>query len=44
MRDKLKEFQSQLDQAENALQEELKKRELTIVKSAAIHIQQITDK
>ncbi|KAI4459247.1 centrobin [Holotrichia oblita] len=44
VREKLKEFQSQLDKAESSLQEELKKRELTIAKSAANHIQQIADK
>ncbi|GJQ83172.1 hypothetical protein Trydic_g18199 [Trypoxylus dichotomus] len=44
VRDKLKEFQAQLDKAESSLQEELKKRELTIAKSAAGHLQQIADK
>lgn len=44
VRDKLKEFQTQLDHAESSLQDELKKRELTIVKSAAMHIQQISEK
>lgn len=44
VREKLREFQSQLDKAESSLQDELKKRELTIAKSAANHIQQIADK
>lgn len=44
VKDKLKEFQTQLDQAETSLQEELKKRETTIIKSAALHIQQLSEK
>ncbi|XP_065169729.1 filamin A-interacting protein 1-like isoform X2 [Atheta coriaria] len=44
VQDKLKEFQSQLDRAETSLQDEINKRELSIAKTAATHIQQITDK
>lgn len=44
VREKLKEFREQLEEAENSLQEELKKRELAIVKSAATHIQEISNK
>ncbi|XP_044261954.1 protein FAM184A-like isoform X2 [Tribolium madens] len=41
---KLKEFQKQLDDAEKALKEELSRKELSIAKTAASHIQQISDK
>lgn len=44
VQDKLKEFQSQLDRAETSLQDEINKRELSIAKTVATHIQQITDK
>jgi soluble cytochrome b562 len=41
---KLKEFQNQLDEAEKALKAELSKKELSIAKTAASHIQQISEK
>ncbi|XP_056634825.1 repetitive organellar protein [Diorhabda sublineata] len=41
---KLKEFQCQLDETENKFKEEIKKREMAIAKSAATHIQQISEK
>ena len=41
---KLKEFQTQLDDAEKALKEELSRKELSIAKTAASHIQQISEK
>ncbi|EFA00864.1 centrobin isoform X2 [Tribolium castaneum] len=41
---KLKEFQKQLDEAEKALKEELSRKELSIAKTAASHIQQISEK
>lgn len=41
---KLKEFQCQLDDTENKFKEEIKKREMAIAKSAATHIQQISEK
>lgn len=44
VRDKLQEFQTQLEQAEQDLEENLKIREMNVVKSAAMHIQQITEK
>lgn len=44
VQNKLKEFQAQLDQAENNFKEEIKKRELSIAKTAALHIQQISEK
>ncbi|KAK4881020.1 hypothetical protein RN001_004339 [Aquatica leii] len=44
VREKLREFQLQLDKAENSLQEELHNRELTVAKAAALHIQQVTEK
>ncbi|VEN64702.1 unnamed protein product [Callosobruchus maculatus] len=44
VQNKLKEFQGQLDQAETAFKEEVKKRELSIAKTAASHIQQLSEK
>lgn len=44
VREKLREFQTQLERAENALQDELKKKELSIAKTAAVHIQKISEK
>lgn len=44
VRDKLKEFQSQLDKAENSLEDELKKRELSIAQTAALHIKELSEK
>lgn len=44
VRDKLQEFQAQLERAENALQEELKNREFSIARTAAMHIQKISEK
>lgn len=44
VQNKVKEFQNQLDQAQASLKEDSKKRELTIAKNAALHIQQISDK
>ncbi|KAF5291970.1 hypothetical protein FQR65_LT11370 [Abscondita terminalis] len=44
VREKLREFQLQLEQAESSLQAELHNRELTVAKAAAVHIQQITEK
>lgn len=44
VQNKLKEFQTQLDDAEHKMKEQLEKKELEIAKSAALHIQQINDK
>lgn len=44
VQNKLKEFQTQLDDAEQKMKEQLEKKELEIAKSAALHIQQINDK
>nr|XP_023019518.1 myosin-4 isoform X1 [Leptinotarsa decemlineata] len=44
VQNKLKEFQSQLDQAQASFKEDIKKRELSIAKTAATHIQQISEK
>lgn len=44
VREKLREFQSQLDRAESLLQEEIKNKELSIAKTAALHIQSISEK
>lgn len=44
VQNKLKEFQCQLDQTENNFKDEIKKREMAIAKSAASHIQQISEK
>ncbi|KAG5895372.1 hypothetical protein JTB14_029596 [Gonioctena quinquepunctata] len=44
VQNKLKEFQSQLDQAQANFKEDVKKREMSIAKTAAIHIQQISEK
>ncbi|RZC34570.1 SMC N, IncA, CALCOCO1 and/or DUF3584 domain containing protein [Asbolus verrucosus] len=44
VQNKLKEFQKQLDEAEKALKDELTKKELSIAKTAASHIQQISEK
>ncbi|CAH1961603.1 unnamed protein product [Acanthoscelides obtectus] len=44
VQNKLKEFQAQLDQAESSFKEEVKKRELAIAKTAASHIQQLSEK
>ncbi|XP_044761788.1 synaptonemal complex protein 1-like isoform X2 [Coccinella septempunctata] len=44
VQNKLKEFQAQLDEAEQKMKEQLEKKELEIAKSAALHIQQINDK
>lgn len=44
VRDKLQEFQAQLERAETALQEELKNREFSIARTAAMHIQKISEK
>lgn len=44
VRDKLREFQSQLDRAENLLQEEVRNKELSIARTAAMHIQNISEK
>lgn len=44
VRDKLREFQSQLDRAESLLQEEVKSKELSIARTAAMHIQNISEK
>ncbi|CAH1119258.1 unnamed protein product [Phaedon cochleariae] len=44
VQNKLKEFQSQLDQAEMGFKGEIKKREMSIAKTAASHIQQISEK
>uniref|UniRef100_A0A1Y1LAT1 Centrobin n=1 Tax=Photinus pyralis TaxID=7054 RepID=A0A1Y1LAT1_PHOPY len=44
VREKLREFQVQLEKAETSLQEELQNRELTVARSAAMHIQQIQEK
>ncbi|KAK9882211.1 hypothetical protein WA026_019724 [Henosepilachna vigintioctopunctata] len=41
---KLKEFQKQLDDAEQKMKEELTKKETEIAKSAAMHIQQLNEK
>lgn len=44
VQNKLKEFQSQLDKSEINFKEEIKKRELSIAKTAAVHIQQLSEK
>lgn len=44
VRDKLREFQTQLDRAESLLQEEVKNKELSIARTAAMHIQSISEK
>ncbi|XP_018580065.1 synaptonemal complex protein 1 isoform X2 [Anoplophora glabripennis] len=44
VQNKLKEFQTQLDQAERTFKEEVKKREMSIAKTAATHIQQVSEK
>lgn len=44
VRDKLREFQTQLDRAEGLLQEEIKNKELSIARTAAMHIQSISEK
>lgn len=44
VQNKLKEFQDQLDQAEKTFKEELKKREMSIAKTAAAHMQQVSEK
>ncbi|XP_049821127.1 repetitive organellar protein isoform X2 [Aethina tumida] len=44
VQNKLKEFQDQLDKAENSFKDELKRKELQIAKTAAIHMQQLTEK
>ncbi|KAJ8920372.1 hypothetical protein NQ315_005237 [Exocentrus adspersus] len=44
VQNKLKEFQSQLDQAEKTFKEEVTKREMTVAKTAATHIQQVSEK
>lgn len=44
VRDKLREFQSQLDRAEHLLQEEVRNKELSIARTAAMHIQNISEK
>lgn len=44
VREKLREFQSQLDRAEGLLQEEVKNKELSIARTAALHIQSISEK
>ncbi|KAF2900663.1 hypothetical protein ILUMI_05526 [Ignelater luminosus] len=44
VRDKLREFQAQLEKAENSIQDEIRNRELSVAKAAAVHIQQVTEK
>lgn len=44
VREKLREFQSQLDRAEGLLQEEVRNKELSIARTAAMHIQNISEK
>lgn len=44
VRDKLKEFQEQLEKAEAGMQDELHNREFAIARTAASHIQQINEK
>lgn len=44
VKDKLKEFQDQLEQAEKSLQDELQNREQVIARSAAKQLQKLTDK
>lgn len=44
VRDKLREFQMQLDRAESLLQEEVKNKEMSIARTAAKHIQSISEK
>lgn len=44
VKEKLAEFQAQLDRAEATLQDDLKQRELSIAKTAATHIQKIAEK
>lgn len=44
VRDKLREFQEQLERAENSMQDEIKNREFSVAKTAAHHIQQIQEK
>lgn len=44
VQNKLKEFQSQLDKSENNFREEIRKREISIAKTAAVHIQQLSEK
>lgn len=44
VRDKLKEFQEQLENAEKSMHEEVRNRELTIAKTAAQHIQNLEEK
>lgn len=44
VRDKLREFQEQLERAENSMQDEIKSREFSVAKTAAHHIQQIQEK
>ncbi|CAH0553289.1 unnamed protein product [Brassicogethes aeneus] len=41
---KLKEFQNQLDKAEETFKEEIRKKELQVAKNAAIHMQSLTEK
>ncbi|GLV44209.1 Centrobin [Carabus blaptoides fortunei] len=44
VKDKLKEFQDQLEQAEKSLQDELRNKEHVITRSAAKQLQKLTDK
>lgn len=44
VQDKLKEFQAEVDRVEAAMRAECRDRELSVAKSAASHIQQITEK
>lgn len=44
VRDKLKEFQEELENAEKAMQNEIKNRELNVAKTAAQHIQNLEEK
>lgn len=44
VRDKLKEFQGQLDAAESALQRELESRERSVAQLAARQLQHVTEK
>lgn len=44
VKDKLKEFQNQLEQTEHALHDELQNREQTIAKTAAKQLQKLTDR
>jgi gas vesicle protein len=44
VRDKLKEFQSQLDAAESTLQRELESRERSVAQLAARQLQHVTEK